>query len=110
MGRKAGSVMRCVCRECGAVEVRSGCNAKFLCTACKPPLDPYTQAKRAAHAAVATARRAGKLPDPYELDCVDCGEPAIEYEHRDYSKPLDVVPICRRCNLLRGRALVSKAA
>ncbi len=26
----------------------------------------------------------------------------MEYEHRDYNRPLHVDPICRRCNLLRG--------
>src|SRR6185312_7217488 len=44
-----------------------------------------------AHAFVATAIRRGVLP---KLDgtiaCTDCGNPAMEYDHRDYGRPLDV--------------------
>lgn len=36
--------------------------------------------------------------------CVDCGKRATQYDHRDYSKPLDVKPVCRSCNLYRGPA------
>jgi hypothetical protein len=40
--------------------------------------------------------------------CVDCGlKPASQYEHRDYAKPLDVEPVCQRCNLKRGPARLS---
>lgn len=44
----------------------------------------------------------GKLPPATDFDCVDCGKPATDYEHRDYTKPLEVVPTCRSCNLRRG--------
>ena len=37
--------------------------------------------------------------------CADCAAPAYGYEHRDYFKPLDVVPICLRCNNLRGMSI-----
>lgn len=36
--------------------------------------------------------------------CADCGKQATEYEHRDYSRPLDVVAVCRGCNIRRGPA------
>jgi len=39
------------------------------------------------------------------IDCTDCDSRATEYEHRDYNKPEDVEPICRRCNILRGPAI-----
>jgi hypothetical protein len=39
------------------------------------------------------------------FNCVDCGKTAHGYDHRDYRKPLDVVPICRSCNYKRGPAL-----
>ena len=39
------------------------------------------------------------------IDCVDCGEPATGYDHRDYMKPLDVDPVCSKCNVRRGAAL-----
>ena len=36
------------------------------------------------------------------LICVDCGEPTKCYDHRDYNKPLEVVPVCKKCNRIRG--------
>ena len=36
--------------------------------------------------------------------CVDCGRPARHYDHRDYDKPLEVEPVCVKCNQLRGPA------
>lgn len=59
-----------------------------------------------AHRAVAKAVRAGDLyhlPHPW-VHCVDCGKPAIRYDHRDYSKPLDVRAVCGGCNWQRGQA------
>jgi hypothetical protein len=59
-----------------------------------------------ASSCVAAAKRKGILP---QLDgtiaCVDCGAPAKEYDHRDYGRPLDVVPVCRCCNKKRGTAI-----
>lgn len=65
-----------------------------------------------ARAAVAQAIKRGALVHPSILDCTDCGKQARDYDHRDYSKPLAVEPVCRSCNKLRGpgiRALVEKA-
>jgi hypothetical protein len=36
--------------------------------------------------------------------CTDCTARAVEYDHRDYAKPLEVQPVCRSCNLKRGTA------
>ena len=55
------------------------------------------------HAAVRRAILNGDLPHPSNLACVDCGAEATDYEHRDYSKPLDVEPVCHPCNMKRGR-------
>lgn len=64
-----------------------------------------------AGAVVRSAIRTGRLP---RLDgsvmCVDCGNPARHYEHRDYTKPIDVVPVCQSCNRKRGPADVIKVA
>jgi hypothetical protein len=38
------------------------------------------------------------------IACVDCGGRAHHYDHRDYSRPLDVVPVCPSCNRKRGTA------
>lgn len=66
--------------------------------------------KRAKVASIARSlvRRAmvkGILPFPSSLKCADCGVRASCYDHRDYSKPLEVVAVCRRCNAARGPAL-----
>jgi hypothetical protein len=45
------------------------------------------------------------LPLDGAVLCVDCGESATEYDHRDYAKPLEVDPVCGRCNRKRGPAL-----
>lgn len=59
-----------------------------------------------AQQAVAKAKKAGILPDlsTGAFACVDCGKPATVYEHRDYSRPLDVEPVCGGCNARRGCA------
>ena len=52
---------------------------------------------------VGWAKISGKLPRlDGTIKCMDCGEPAMVYEHRDYFKPLDVDPVCKKCNRLRG--------
>ena len=58
-----------------------------------------------AHKAVAKARYEGLLQSPRGMKCTDCGGEAIEYDHRDYDKPLIVEPVCRRCNIRRGPAI-----
>jgi hypothetical protein len=108
-GRKPGTLANFVCQVCEEEETVTGGTSYFVCSKCKPA-DHYTRgAQYQAHKAVARARRLGQLPDPATLDCVDCGGYAIEYDHRDYSKPLEVQPVCRRCNLKRGPAIGSPA-
>ena len=43
----------------------------------------------------------GKLPKAETRVCVDCGKPAEEYHHEDYSKPLDVEALCKKCHIRR---------
>jgi len=57
------------------------------------------------HAAVARLIQLGALDRPANLICVDCGKQAAQYDHRDYTHPIDVEPVCRQCNLLRGPGL-----
>ncbi len=45
------------------------------------------------------------LPKQSDQACVDCGEQAEHYDHRDYMKPLDVDAVCRKCNFKRGPGL-----
>ena len=55
-----------------------------------------------AAAAVANAIKYGWLPHPSYLKCSDCDNDAQCYDHRDYRKPLDVWPVCFRCDAERG--------
>ena len=44
------------------------------------------------------------IPRAINVNCADCGarRPQMHYEHRDYNDALNVVPVCGRCNRLRG--------
>lgn len=88
------------CRACNEVTDRPKwawyC---FLCLKLKHPL----QAE--AGSLVFNATLYGGLPKARGQACVDCGGPAILYDHRDYLKPLEVEPVCDGCNKRRGPAL-----
>jgi hypothetical protein len=60
---------------------------------------------RAASLIVQRAIRRGVLPKPSTLACTDCGDPASVYDHRFYSSPLLVQPVCVSCNYKRGPSL-----
>lgn len=49
--------------------------------------------------------RKGILPKANTLLCIDCWGSAEVYDHRDYNKPMNVSPVCRSCNSLRGAAI-----
>lgn len=51
----------------------------------------------------------GVIQKPNVHACVDCGAPATCYDHRDYSKPWQVEPVCARCNNVRGAAVTPPA-
>lgn len=53
---------------------------------------------------VSKAVKEGRLPRVSTQTCVDCGKQAQAYDHRRYSAPLDVVPVCTPCNFKRGPA------
>lgn len=69
------------------------------------PVRTVAEVKWRAHVGRSTraAVLLGLLPDPVNCICVDCGRNAECYDHRDYSKPLDVDPVCLGCNSRRGR-------
>ncbi len=54
--------------------------------------------------AVKQAIAAGTLLPPAAHECIDCGSQAYCYDHRDWQEPLNVVPVCRKCNIKRGCA------
>ena len=74
------------------------------------------KARKEARRAYNEVRRAvqrGDLPrlNRYQVGirCVDCGAPATQWDHRSYSRPLDVDPVCSSCNIRRGPATHSES-
>lgn len=65
------------------------------------------KARLRAQNAVKWAVQMGRLPNLKEkfVRCADCDARAIEYDHRRYSEPLNVDPVCRAHNMKRGFAL-----
>ena len=63
------------------------------------------QRQKACYAVQVAIKRGILLTLPHvHVHCVDCGQPATCYDHRDYDKPLDVRAVCQSCNLRRGPA------
>lgn len=93
------------CATCGGEFI--GPNNQRLCDPCGRPLQLQRRAiTTAAHQLVARAKRDGELPLlDGSVACVDCGAKAVGYDHRDYSTPLEVEPVCQRCNARRGPAV-----
>ncbi len=67
----------------------------------------YLKLQNAAIQAVGAAVLSGKLPSlsKNNIPCVDCGAKAIHYDNHDYTKKLDVQPVCRCCNYKRGKTV-----
>jgi hypothetical protein len=53
---------------------------------------------------VGRAIATGLMLKATNFSCADCGQPACVYDHRDYTKPLEVEPVCRKHNATRGHA------
>lgn len=59
-----------------------------------------------ARAEVARAIALGRLLPATSFRCADCPAWADEWDHRDYSRPLAVDPVCRSCNCQRGPGVI----
>ena len=92
------------CVMCKTKEVRAY-NTAF-CSGC---MHIAERVKNKVYALVKSAVYKNKLPSPYSLKCVDCGADATIYDHRDYSKPLEVEAVCHSCNIIRGPAIYPEA-
>lgn len=71
---------------------------------CLPCSDAVSDMRKSISKRLRYAIDTGKLKDWRGQKCNFCGESAIGYEHRDYSQPFDVTPICRSCNWKLGPA------
>lgn len=108
-----------MCRQCHGPLLGRPSPKALYCIDClrarfKPDARPnkskwslyFTLAHRYVEAAV-------KYGDLRKLDgsirCDDCGEPATCYDHRDYSRPLEVAPVCAGCNSKRYFGAMPKA-
>lgn len=89
------------CAGCDASIPAAGKAPNFYCVSCK---DKSMSLRYRLYREVKEAIKRGDLLPISQTKCVDCGGKANGYEHRDWLKPLDVVPICRSCNWKRGPA------
>lgn len=92
------------CQECGTQVLLA--HGRGSCTECwRHRRRQVIEISRLAHYQVWRAIRSGDLPRlDGSIACVDCGAPAKVYDHREYTKPLIVDPVCLGCNARRGPA------
>jgi hypothetical protein len=67
--------------------------------------DPCRERVLLLQVAVARTMAQYEIPPANDFNCVDCGRQAKVYDHRYYSHPLEVDPVCAGCNNKRGPAL-----
>ena len=91
------------CKHCGGEIIGRESSAK-VCWTCVSRAGVNNGQRRAIYA-VKKEIEAGRLKPAKECVCVDCGKQAFVYDHRDYNKPIDVVPVCSSCNRKRGSAI-----
>jgi hypothetical protein len=91
------------CKKCnGEISGReSSARVCWSCVACAG----IDNGQRKAIYAIKKEILAGRLKPAKECLCVDCNKFAYVYDHRDYNKLLDVVPVCSSCNRKRGSAI-----
>lgn len=93
------------CQHCGNEIIHELGPFPSLCADCRrlKRSDRRARYVALAHSYVTVAIFNGDLPRlDGSIPCFDCGEPACEYDHRDYKKPMEVEPVCRACNQARG--------
>lgn len=87
------------CIDCGQSHQRT--TASWRCWSCNKAV---LRLRQRCVIAVQGAIKSGMLQPVKSLPCVDCGNPAKAYDHRDYSQPLSVDAVCHSCNFMRGPA------
>lgn len=81
------------------------------CAKCRSPYwdkakdqHSFNKMRRIAALLVQNAKYRQFMRKATDEKCVDCGKKAVHWEHRNYARPLLVEPVCRSCNIKRGRA------
>jgi hypothetical protein len=94
---------KAICKACREeIPSRGG---RLYCWSCEYLRE---RKKRDAHQVIAKATKDGLLPKlDGAIQCVDCGDTAQHYDHRDYDYPLNAEPVCRSCNRKRGEGVNS---
>lgn len=98
--------MRITCKVCGSYLELNRIYVKVYCKACENayqreysknyvPTVPYQMKKRSRALANKSLKRGKLIRKP----CEKCGDSKAEMHHEDYSKPLDVNWLCRKCHL-----------
>jgi len=101
------------CQSCGFGFDAASLHRRFSKQRCAPCQRQQWKAAeraigaRAAMKVVAKAVRGGRIQPAAAFACADCSDAAAVYDHRDYTKPLQVEPVCLRCNARRGPAFWS---
>lgn len=90
------------CAICDGVMPRGRSHSMYCSLECARAV---ADARSGISNAIARLVRTGAIQPARSFRCVDCGGLAREYEHRQYLKPFDVVPVCHACNLKRGPAI-----
>jgi len=80
---------------------------RLFCVDCQ---DLVETARRKAHYRLYARIKKGLMPPASAFKCSDCGAQADRFDHRDYSKPYDVEPVCCTCNRNRGPAILGDAS
>lgn len=104
---------RLFCESCGRViDIRRHdgkfshfSSSKKHCYVCE---DIFAAAISRAHRQIRKFIAAGSMVSHEGKSCADCGAPAVFYDIRNYSKPTEVVPICKSCNNLRGPGILGE--
>lgn len=93
------------CIDCGKGPLKP--KVLYRCLPCSLRNEYFRQRARVS---VRRAIDRGELADlsVSAVACADCGERADRYDHRDYSKHLEVDPVCRRCNRNRGPGVLGE--
>jgi hypothetical protein len=96
-----GTDITLVCSECSVTyKAQSGSHRdRRHCLGCAAQ---YAAVQKKAISETTRAVKRGLIKPAKGQQCADCGLPAKYLDHRDYTKPLEVDPVCAVCNAKRG--------